>query len=114
MKCDRLYQLLTTNWGEDQQACADIAEHIRTCPNCQRGLTRLAGELVTEDGLSCEECRSLLPDYYEATRPDYSLVHMPDRSVAQVAFHLGYCAACREEYQELTLLWHLEERERVE
>jgi len=114
MKCDRLYQLLTTNWGEDQQACADIAEHIRTCPNCQRGLTRLAGELVTEDGLSCEECQSHLPDYYEATHPDYPLGHMPDRALAQVAFHLGYCAACREEYQELTLLWRLEERERVE
>src|SRR5579863_1799074 len=114
MECNRLYQLLTTNWGEDQQATVDIADHIRTCPICQRGLMRLAGELVTEDALSCEECQSRLPDYYEATHHEYSLVAMPDRAVAQVAFHLGQCAACREEYEELTLLWRLEERARVE
>lgn len=114
MECNRLYLLLTANWEDDQQASVDIANHIRTCPNCQRGLMRLADELVTEDVLSCEECQSRLPDYYEATHPEYPLVHMSARAVAQVAFHLGHCAACREEYQELLLLWRLEERERVE
>ncbi len=114
MECDRLYQLLSANWQEDQQASLDVADHIRTCPNCQRGLTRLAGDLITEDSLSCEECRSRLPDYYEATHPTYALVHLSDREVARIVFHLGLCASCWEEYQQLALLWRLEEREGIE
>jgi len=45
MECKRLYQLLTINWEDDQQANKDIADHIRTCPICQRGLMRLAANL---------------------------------------------------------------------
>lgn len=114
MECNRLYQLLTANKEDDQQAITDIAEHIRTCPDCQRGLMRLAGDLVVEDSLSCEECCSLLPDYYEATHPEYPLVTISFFDMAQVALHLSRCAACREEYQELAQLWRLEEREGVE
>lgn len=114
MECNLLYQLLTVNKEDDRQSTADIADHIRTCPDCQRGLLRLAGDLIVEDTLSCKECSSLLPDYYEATHPEYPLVTMPFRDIAQVALHLAQCAACREEYQELTQLWRLEERERVE
>lgn len=114
MNCNQLYQLLTPRGGENRRTNADIAEHILTCPDCQHGLMQLAGELLTEDVLSCDECLSLLPDYYEATHPGYPLVAMSDHAVTQVARHLGRCAACREEYQELLLLWRIEEREGIE
>lgn len=59
--------------------------------------------------LTCEACRLRFPDFYEATHPLYPLVDMPEREKAQVAYHLSQCEECREEYKELTLLWHMEE-----
>lgn len=60
--------------------------------------------------LSCDQCRARFPDYYEATRPVYPLVAMPEQQIAEVARHLGGCPTCHEEYADLVLLSELEER----
>lgn len=104
-QCNQLYQLLTTQWQDAQLLDEALASHIRTCPLCERGLLRLARELLT-----CEACRLRFPDFYEATHPDYALVDMPEHEMARVAYHLSHCAHCRSEYQELVMLWRMEEQ----
>ncbi len=104
-QCNQLYQLLTTHWQDAQSLDEALANHIRTCQFCERGLKRLAREL-----LSCEACRLRFSDFYEATHPEYSLIDMPEREMAQVAHHLKQCAECKGEYQELALLWRMEEQ----
>jgi hypothetical protein len=114
MECERLSLLLSFNWQSEEQQDEDITNHLRSCPLCQRGLIRLAHELEPRASLSCDECRLRLPDYYEATHPEYPLAEMPARAIVQVACHLSHCAACKQEYQELASLWRLEEREGID
>lgn len=120
MGCDELRRLLLdTDWQENESVSSSVVAHIQTCPYCRHGLVRLAADLfqdvVDEDTmLSCEQCRSRFPDYYEVTRPDYHLVNMPASEVAQMAYHLSHCpSSCYEEYQELVLLSELEERDEM-
>jgi hypothetical protein len=113
VECNELHRLLQTNWCEDDSCSSSIAAHIRSCPRCRNGLVRLFYDLSFEDPLSCEECRSRFPDYYEATHPDYPLVQMSDKEIAQVVFHLSHCVACHEEYEVLVLLSALEERDEM-
>jgi hypothetical protein len=113
VQCSELYQLLQMNWREDDSLSSPIVAHIRSYSQCQHGLVRLAYDLTVDDPLSCEECRSRFPDYYEATRPDYPLVQMADKEIAQVTFHLSHCAGCSEEYEVLVLLSELEERDEM-
>ena len=113
MGCDELRRLLATAWSEDECLSKSIATHIRTCPQCHHGLTRLNEALVVEDDIGCEQCRAALPEYYEATRPEYTLVEMSAKEMAQVAFHLSQCDVCREEYEVLLLLAELEERDEM-
>jgi len=111
MGCSELHQLLMhTNWQGNERLSNVIVSHIRTCPQCDHGLVRLFEVIITDDTLSCEQCRSRFPDYYEATRPVYPLVEMSAKEMAQVAFHLSHCVSCHEQYEELVLLSELEER----
>jgi len=111
MSCTELRQLLMqTDWRESETLSSGIVSHIRRCPLCHRGLVLLTEAIIAEDLLSCEQCRLHLPDYYEATRPEYPLVVMTNEKMAQMVFHLSHCVACHEEYEELMLLSELEER----
>ena len=109
MGCDELRHLLSIYGEESDIVNSLVAAHIRSCPICSRGIEWLSRALISEDALSCEECRARFPTYYEATRPEYPLVDMPDVEMTQVALHLGSCAACKEQYEALVLLSQLEE-----
>lgn len=116
MRCDTLLQLLKTNGWEQGNASAissAIAAHIRSCPHCHRGIVQLSEALVARSVLTCDQCRPRFPMYYEATRPEYPLVEMSDVEITEVAVHLGGCASCFEEYEELVLLSELEERDEM-
>ncbi len=113
MGCDRILQLLKMNWhGDGGEAAINskIIAHIRSCPICHHGLVRLSIDVLTSDMLTCDQCCTRFPAYYEATRPAYPLVTMPPDQIAEVARHLGNCPTCHEEYEELVLLAELEER----
>lgn len=113
MECNTLLQLLNTDgWvkGTDATMCSSITAHLRSCATCCRGTIRLSKAIVTKNILSCDQCQARLAEYYEATRPHYALMALPDVEIAQVALHLAYCAVCSEEYEELCLLAELEER----
>jgi hypothetical protein len=111
MGCDRIAQLLNTDWqAEDVDRTTSVVAHIRSCPLCHHGLVFLSHALLSKDMLSCDQCRACFPDYYEATRPVYPLVDMPEQQIAEVARHLGGCPTCHEEYADLVLLSELEER----
>jgi len=113
MGCNRILQLLNI---DDRQTCEEedatsrkIAAHIRTCSHCHYGLVRLSTDLLSNDILSCEWCRTCFADYYEATHPTYPLVKMPASQIAAVVRHLIGCPSCYEEYEELVFLAKLEE-----
>jgi len=113
MGCDRIAQLLNIDWQTeevDMTTYRDVVAHIRSCPLCRHGLIFLSRALLSEDTLSCDQCRARFPDYYEATRPTYPLVDMPEQQIAEVARHLGGCPSCHREYEDLVLLSELEER----
>jgi len=113
MGCDRILQLLNTDWWTDEVDMAtsrNVVAHIRSCHLCHHGLVRLSRALLSKDMLSCDQCRARFPDYYEATRPIYPLVEMPELQIAEGARHLGGCPSCHEEYEELVSLSELEER----
>ena len=111
MGCDRIAQLLNTDWQtEDVDSTTSVVAHIRSCPLCHHGLVFLSHALLSKDMLSCDQCRARFPAYYEATRPAYPLVAMPEQQIAEVARHLGDCPTCHEEYEDLVLLSELEER----
>ena len=116
MGCNRILQLLKMDWQEDGEEVAinrKIVAHIRSCPICRYGLVRLSVDLLTGDMLTCDQCSARFPDYYEATRPSYSLVKMSTQQIAEVARHLANCPSCHEEYEELVLLAELEERKEL-
>jgi hypothetical protein len=116
MTCETLLQLLNTvGWenGNDTAYERRIVMHIRSCSQCQRGIAELSEELLARQALTCDQCRERFPAYYEATRPEYPLVEMSDVEMAEMLLHLGWCASCREEYEELVLLSELEERGEV-
>jgi len=117
MACDELLRLLQVRSLKEQQkrksrtAMAGIVAHIRSCPRCHHGVVRLSTALIARSPLTCDQCRARFPAYYEATRPEYPLVHMREAEMLKVVLHLGSCDACREEYEELVLLSELEERD---
>ena len=113
MGCHELRQLLESNWCENDTTCHTIVAHVQACPHCHHGIVRLEYDLLQDDPLSCEQCRQNFPTYYEATRPDYPLVEMSDRAIAQMVHHLSHCDACREQYSVLVLLSELEERDEI-
>ena len=103
MRCDELHQLMIAYSRKQDKAIAFqlIATHARSCSLCARGLSHLAQALLSFDTLTCEECRTRLPNYYEATHPDHPQVSLPDTIIAAVAVHLGACPACHKLYTEL-------------
>jgi hypothetical protein len=113
MRCDELHHLFSIYAGENDILSDLIITHVRFCRTCNLGIEVLSKVLINNDALSCEECRSRFPSYYEATRPDYSLVEMSNIELAEVALHLGNCASCREQYEILVLLSEMEERDEV-
>lgn len=115
MGCQELLRLMNThtNWRENEAASNLIAAHIHSCPSCHHGIVRLSKALIADDLLSCEQCRSRFPAYYEATRPDHPLVEMPAADLAETALHLGHCTSCREQYEVLVLLSEMEERDEM-
>lgn len=113
MRCDELRHLLSVFWQESDIVSDLIAAHIRSCQSCNRGIELLSQVLITNDSLTCEQCRTYFPSYYEATRPDYPLVEMSNMELAQVALHLGNCSSCKEQYEMLVMLSELEERDEM-
>src|SRR5215472_9091204 len=115
MRCEELYRLLSIYWRQDDRDIAFnlIPAHIHTCQSCARGLTLLTHALLSDDTLTCEQCRARFPAYYEATHPDHPLVSLSEVEMAEVAIHLGNCPACREQYKELERLSQLEECDEV-
>ena len=117
MACDELLRLLQVqsleerNEWKNQDAVTGIVAHIRSCPHCRHGLPQLSTALVARSTLTCNQCRARFPAYYEATRPEYPLVHMSNSEILKIMLHLGSCYACRVEYEELVLLSELEERD---
>ncbi|HVB74048.1 MAG TPA: hypothetical protein VNE38_10895 [Ktedonobacteraceae bacterium] len=113
MRCEELYHLLNIYWRQEDQDVAFglIATHIHSCPTCARGLTQIGRALIASDTLTCKQCRARFPAYYEATHPEFPLASMSESAMAEVALHLGHCRACREQYQELSLLSTLEEED---
>ncbi len=111
MRCEELYHLLTIYSRQEDQDIAFglIATHIHTCPICARGLTQLGQALIARDNLTCEQCRSRFPTYYEATHPEYPLATMSEIAMAEVALHLGHCAACHDQYNALAHISAMEE-----
>jgi NMD protein affecting ribosome stability and mRNA decay len=113
MRCEELRLLLNIYEGEDDMTSDFIAAHIRSCQTCNKGIERLSKVLITNDELTCEQCRSRFPAYYEATRPDYPLVEMSNIELAEVALHLGQCASCKEQYEMLVFLSEIEEHDEM-
>ena len=115
MGCDELRRLLRIYGEESDIALAMIATHIRSCPICSHGIERVTADLLADkkNDLICEQYRSRFPTYYEATRPEYPLAHMPDVEMARMALHLGSCDACRDQYESFVLLSELEERDEM-
>ena len=111
MRCDELYRLLKVFWREEEGDIVSslIATHIHSCPTCARGLDQLSKTLLMVEDPGCEQCRARFPTYYEATHPDYPLATMPQSEMAEVALHLGRCAACREQYLALEYISMYEE-----
>ena len=112
MGCDRIVQLLNMDWQRDGEEAAinrKIVAHIRSCPLCRHGLVRLSVDLLSATMLTCEQCSTSFPAYYEATRPNYPLVTMSPQQIAEIARHLSSCPSCHEEYEELVSLGELEE-----
>jgi hypothetical protein len=115
MGCDELRRVLRIYGTESDIAFSLIATHIRSCSICSHGVDRLTADLLAkkQDNLTCEECRDHFPSYYEATRPDYPLVKMPDVEMTEIALHLGSCDACSDQYESFVLLSELEERDEM-
>lgn len=111
MRCDELRHLLGIYAGENDILSDLIVTHVRSCRTCNLGIELLSKVLINDDALTCEKCRSRFPSYYEATRPDYSLVEMSNIELAEVALHLGNCASCKEQYELLVLLSEMEEQD---
>jgi hypothetical protein len=112
--CETLRQILNASaYVTGQEPTPGLGAHVRSCPNCQRGIEQFASAFVVQNVLTCEQCRARFPRYYEATRPEYALVEMAEFEIAEVVLHLGQCANCRGEYEELMLLWELEERDEM-
>ena len=112
--CETLLQLLNASeYAVGQEATTGLVAHVRSCPNCQRGIEQFSIAFIAHNVLTCEQCRARFPRYYEATRPEYALVEMAEIEIAEIAVHLGQCADCREEYEELVLLCELEERDEM-
>lgn len=111
MRCQQLLNLLNSADLVDTQDenTERIAAHLRTCPRCQPGIVRLSQALIANDMLSCEQCRDLLPTFYEATRPDYPLVKMPEHELKAVLIHLSHCIECQDDYRFLTEVAEMEE-----
>lgn len=116
MRCQQLQRLLNSADTIDtsDEHTERIAAHLRTCPRCQQGITRLSKALIANDTLSCEQCRDLLPTFYEATRPDYPLVKMSEHELKAVLIHLSHCASCQSDYQFLATVAEMEEAEMEE
>lgn len=110
MRCDELYRLLGIYWKDEDRdiAYSLISTHIHTCPACARGLIQLSKALI-RDNLTCEQCRARFPTYYEATHPDHPLATMSETALAEVALHLGHCAACHDQYVALEQISLMEE-----
>src|SRR5947209_20057690 len=115
MRCEELYRLLNIYWQQDDRDIAYnlISAHISTCPSCARGMPMLSRALLSDDTLTCEQCRARFPTYYEATHPDHPLATMSDVEMAEIAIHLGNCCACREQYIELERLSTWEESDEM-
>jgi len=113
MRCDELYRLLNIFWREEDGdiVLSLISTHIHSCPTCARGLVELSRTLLTMEDPGCEQCRARFPTYYEATHPEYPLATMPEHEMAEVAIHLGHCAACRDQYLALERISAYEEND---
>ncbi len=113
MRCQQLQRLLrsdnkTTMYDEHTE---HLAAHLRTCPRCQHGITRLSEALIANDTLSCDQCRQRLPSYYEALRPEYPLVKLSEQELREIIVHLGHCVSCQDDYRFLATVAEMEEAE---
>ncbi len=84
--------------------------HIAGCPHCESRIGHLIRALTTgeEDGLTCQECQNLLPDYLQAELEGQ--VH--EDAWRPVALHLDICPHCSAVYAALSDLAKLAYGER--
>lgn len=112
MSCAQLHQLLkadpTMTYDEQTERLAD---HLRSCSHCHQGIIRLSQALIVHDTLSCEQCRHLLPSYYEAIQPVFPLVQMNEQEIRSVVIHLSHCASCQSDFRFLVEVDKIEEAE---
>jgi hypothetical protein len=108
--CTQLGNWLSATSWQEPAGVAAIAAHIRACPHCCKGLVRLPEHFRFDNDLTHDQCLASLPTYYEATRPEYPLVSMPDADLVAVTLHLATCAQCREIYDSLCVISELEEQ----
>jgi predicted anti-sigma-YlaC factor YlaD len=113
MGCSELLQLLKAGrWDSEEDiisSSTSIVAHIRSCSSCRRGIARLSEALIAKDMLTCDQCSSRFPAYYEATHPEYPLAALSDVEITEVALHLASCPSCSEVYDEFVRLSILEE-----
>lgn len=86
--------------------------HVSTCPHCEGRMAHFVRALATdeEDGLTCQECQDLLPDYLQAKREGQA----HERRWRPVAFHLETCPHCSAAVATLSDLIELAYGERGE
>lgn len=117
MECQALQRFLKSAWwltgdkkksDEQQISTTFLAAHLSSCPVCQKNLEQLSKDIFAEDALTCEECCSLLPKYYEEIHPLEGDTHTPLLSTSgciEVTIHLNTCTSCRTSYRVLAKLW---------
>lgn len=112
MKCEHLHHLLEADRATPSEKNTSLlAAHLRTCPRCRQGIERLSQALIRNDTLSCDQCRHMLPSYYEAIRPQYPLVEMAELEMKAILIHLSHCAECQDDYRFLAMVAEVEERD---
>jgi NMD protein affecting ribosome stability and mRNA decay len=116
MRCETLLHLLNIDgWGNGKASASRsaLSAHIHTCLLCQEKVAQLVEALAMRSTLTCDLCARRLPEYYEATRPEYPLVELSEVEMLEVFVHLDGCSSCRDIYDELVLLSELEERDEM-
>ena len=117
MECQALQSFLKSAWwvtenkkksDEQQISNTFLSAHLSSCPVCQENLGHLSKDIFAENALTCEECCSLLPKYYEEIHPLEGDTHpslLSTSDCIEVTIHLNTCISCRASYHVLTKLW---------
>ena len=104
---DAVEQLLAyiENPDLDRAGAQAAIRHLSACPDCERRVAHFYRAWATdeEDGLTCQECQDLLPDYVQAEREGQS----DAQRWRPLALHLAMCPHCSVEHTALSDLMEL-------